>query len=113
MNICLLQRRGTQHSRKSETRKQGHEAEDQQAEACDEEDPLPPPGVFWKPTPVEIENVRRHESEGTPCHRISGPEVRTEVSRERPLTVRETSSASIGEGNALVDVVEELVPGLT
>ena len=33
--------------------------------------------------------------------------------RERQLTVRETSSASIGEGNAPVDVVEELVPGLT
>ena len=32
---------------------------------------------------------------------------------QRETTHRETSSASIGEGNAPVDVVEELVPGLT
>ena len=32
---------------------------------------------------------------------------------QRETTHRATSSASIGEGNAPVDVVEELVPGLT
>ena len=74
MKICDSKDEELNKARTQETRKQGHEAKDQQAAACDEE--VWSSCSTWclsKPTRVEIEKVIRRESEVT--HRTGGTEV--------------------------------------